>query len=197
MSNEVATEGEGVSLPNLDETIPSTGDDVWDGNRWTEANTGDPLAVSLSLGSKGELALSKRVPELDGLITRSGDDLTVVEGECDGKDVLLVTHETTCGLSGADLPETERSIPRSRECELSIGGDDHVGNEVVVSAEGTAGISCSVVLGLFGGTGLFGEVPYEDGLVTGGGEDEVWVFLGGGDGGYPVIVAGKGSAESK
>ena len=67
---------------------------------------------------------------------------------------------------------------------------------MVVSTEGTEGISTGVFLGVCH-LGSSSEGPYHYGSVTGGGEDEVGVLLGGGDGGYPVIVAGKGSAESK
>ena len=47
-----------------------------------EANARNPLRVTL-LGD-GEFAVAKSVPELDGLVARSGDDLAVVGGERDG-----------------------------------------------------------------------------------------------------------------
>jgi glyceraldehyde 3-phosphate dehydrogenase len=43
----------------------------------------------------------------------TGADLTVVYGEGNGKNILGVSNETTCGLSRIDLPKTKGSIPRS------------------------------------------------------------------------------------
>jgi len=197
VSDEVVAEfavGEG---PDFDQAIPSTGDDEWHLNRGGEANTGDPFIMTVIVGSSGingVLAFTEGIPELDGLISRSGDDLTVVDGEGDTEYILGVTYETTCGLTGVDFPKTEGSIPTSGECELSIGGDDNVGYEVVVSTEGAVGVSVLVGLNVFGVGGLVGEVPHEDGLIAGGGEDDVGVFGGGGDGGDPVAVPFERSA---
>ena len=165
MSNQVVAElavGEG---PDLDQTIPSTGDNEWHLDGGGEADTGDPLIVTVvvsSSGVNGVLAFTEGVPELDGLISGSGDDLTVVNGEGNTEDILGVPYETTGGLSGVDFPETEGSVPTSRECELSIGGDDNVGDKVIVSTEGTVGVSVLVRLNVFGVGGLVGEVPDED-----------------------------------
>ena len=49
----------------------------------------------------GVLALSKSVPQLDALVARSGDDLTVVSGEGHGEHILGVRSETTGGLTTA------------------------------------------------------------------------------------------------
>jgi len=149
--------------------------------------------VTLGIGSNGVLALSKGVPKLNALVTRSTDDLTVVDTEGNTQDILGVADETTGGASGVDLPETEGSVPGSREGELSITGDDNVADEVAVSTEGTLGISVGVVVS---GSGV-GEAPDQDGFVTGGGEDEVGVLGGGGDGGHPVGVALEAAAEGK
>mmetsp|Transcript_2995 Transcript_2995/g.5593 ORF Transcript_2995/g.5593 Transcript_2995/m.5593 type:complete len:175 (-) Transcript_2995:106-630(-) len=153
--------------------------------------------MSLTIRSRinGELALCKSIPKLDGLITRSRYNLTIVHRKCYRQNILGVSYKTTSGLSRVDLPKTKSSVPRSRETELSIGGDYNVRDEVVVSTEGAEGVSIGVVFGVVGDGGLTGEVPYHDGFVAGGGEEEVGVFGGGGDGGDPIAVSLEGSAE--
>ena len=157
MSDEVGAElavGEG---PDLDQTVPSGGDDDRDGLGRGKADAGDPLGVSL-LGD-GVLALSKGVPELDGLVTGSRDNLPVVSGEGNGEDVLGVTDETTGGASGVDLPKTEGSVPGSREGKLSIGGDDNIRDKVRVSPKC---LPHETVVTLLAGKG-----PDKAGLITG------------------------------
>jgi len=197
VSDKVVTEGKGVTHPNLDETIPSTGDNKWYLNRRAESYAGNPLGVTLSLSTEGELALSKGVPELDGLISGSRDDLTVVKGEGNRKNILLVTDKSSGGLSRTDLPKSQGSIPRSRKSKLSIGGDNNIGDEVVVSTKSTTGVSSGVVLSILSGMRFSSKVPYEDGLITGGGENNVLVLRGGGDGGYPVSMSFECSAKRK
>lgn len=59
-----------------------------------------------------ELALAERVPELDGAVTRTRHDLTVVSRERDGEDVRGVTNESAGGQAGVEVPETEGLVPR-------------------------------------------------------------------------------------
>lgn len=143
----------------------------------------------MALVLHGELALTKGVPELDGLVTGAGDDLAVVRGEGNGEDVLLVAHEAAGGLAGSNLPEAEGAIPRARECELAVGGDDDAGHEVVVATEG-AHREAVVLLGALDG-------PHHDSLVTGRGKDLVVVLRRGCDGSHPVGVTRQFAAESE
>jgi hypothetical protein len=76
---------------------------------------------------------------------------------------------------------------------LSVTGDNNITNKVGVSTEGTLGITVGIILS---GVGV-GEAPNEDGLVTGGGEDEVGVLGGGGDGCDPIAVAAEGSSKAE
>ena len=77
----------------------------------------------MALLGDGVLAVTKRVPELDGLVARTRDDLAVVGGERDGEDVVGVADEPAGGGAGGELPETEGLIPRSGEGIGAIGGD--------------------------------------------------------------------------
>lgn len=132
-----------------------------------------------------ELALAEGVPELDGAVTRTGDDLAVVGGEGDGENVGGVADEAASGGAGVQVPETEGLVPRGGESELAVGGDDNVGDEVVVAVEDSLGVT---VVGV-----ITAELPDDDGAVTRSGEEEVGVLLRGGDSGDPALVAGEGA----
>ena len=59
----------------------------------------------------GELAVTKGVPELDGLVARSGNDLPVVGGERDTEDIAGVADESPGGDTSGKLPEAEGLVP--------------------------------------------------------------------------------------
>jgi len=88
MSNKIISELAISQGPNLDKAIPSTGNN--EGNRLAraESNAGNPFRVTLGISTNGVLALSKSVPKLDGLITGSTDNLTVIHAEGNRKDIL-------------------------------------------------------------------------------------------------------------
>jgi len=90
------------------------------------------------------LALSESVPQLDGLVTRTRDDLTVVCREGNAQNILGVTMEAASGGSAGDVPKTERSVPSTRQGKLTIRGDGHILNEVTVASQ-TAFRGCPVV----------------------------------------------------
>jgi hypothetical protein len=87
-----------------------------------ESNARDPVAVSLL--SDGELAVSESVPQLDGSVARSRNDLSVVGREGNGEDIVGVANESTGGGTGSKLPETESLVPGSREGVCTVRGDD-------------------------------------------------------------------------
>lgn len=102
----------------LDELVPAGGDNDWVLRVGREADTRDPLLVALV--GDGELAVAQGVPQLDGPITRAGDDLAVVGREGDGKNVVSVADETTGGGASCELPETEGLVPRSRKSVRAV-----------------------------------------------------------------------------
>ena len=65
----------------------------------------------MALVGDGELAVSQRVPQLDGPIARPRDDLTVIGGEGNGEDVVGVADESAGGGTGRQLPEAESLVP--------------------------------------------------------------------------------------
>lgn len=187
VSSEVGAELAVGQVPDLDLLVPATGDNQRIGGVGGETNTADPFGVTLVFD--GVLALTEGVPETDGLVARSRDDLSVVSGESNAQNVLGVSDESLGGGSRVEVPETEGVIPRSRESELSIRGDDNVLDEVGVSVEGAARNTEVRVLS--------GQGPDDDGLISGGRQDHVRALGSGGDGSDPSSVTLEDTSELK
>ena len=105
----------------LDKLVPTSGDDDGVLGVGAEANAGHPLGVAL-LGD-GELAVTEGVPELDGAVTGSGDNLAVVGGERNGENVVGVADKSAGGVTGGQLPQTERLVPGGGQSVGTVGGD--------------------------------------------------------------------------
>ncbi len=75
----------------------------------------------MSLVGDGELAVTEGVPELDGTVARSRDDLTVVSGEGDGEDIVGVADECSGCCTSREFPETKGLVPGGREGVGTIG----------------------------------------------------------------------------
>lgn len=78
----------------------------------------------MSLVGDGELAVTEGVPELDGAIPGSRDNLAVVGGEGNGENVASVSNEAAGGETSRELPQAESLIPRSRQSVGTIRRDD-------------------------------------------------------------------------
>ena len=71
--------------------------------------------------SQVELAFSNRVPELDGLVHGTRDDLTIVGREGHRENRIVVADKATGGGARVQIPQTERLIPRGGQGELAVG----------------------------------------------------------------------------
>jgi hypothetical protein len=58
-----------------------------------------------------EFAIPEGIPELDCSITRARDNLAVICGEGDRKDIVGMADEAASCVTGSQFPETERLIP--------------------------------------------------------------------------------------
>lgn len=182
---------ESVFFTDLDELVPAGGDNDRVLGVGAETDARSPLGVAL-LGD-GVLAVTESVPELDGSVARTGDDLAVVGREADGKDVVGVADESSSGGTAGELPETQSLVPRGRQSVGTVRGDNlvptisrvlnyicppkcyrvrrgtgrtyTVGDDVRVAVEGSLGVA---VLGL-----IASEVPDDQGLVSGGRQEHV------------------------
>ena len=105
----------------LDELVPARGDNDRVLGVRAEADARNPLGVALV--SNGVLAVAQGVPELNGPIARSGDDLTIVGREGDRKNVIGVADESPGGGACSELPQTKGLVPRGRQSVSTVGGD--------------------------------------------------------------------------
>lgn len=57
------------------------------------------------------LALAESIPELDRLVARAGDDLSVIRAEADGEDVGSMANEATGGDTSVEIPQAQGVVP--------------------------------------------------------------------------------------
>lgn len=151
------------AITHLDDLVPASRDDDRVGRVGAESHTGDPLGVAVLLDV--ELALSEGVPELDGAVSGSGDDLSVVSGEADGQNIRVVADESSSGGSGVEVPESKGLVPGRAQGELTVGGDDDIRDEVGVTLEDLLWVTVAALVA--------GELPDDERLVTGSGDEGV------------------------
>lgn len=104
----------------------------------------EPFTVAVLLDVV--LALSEGIPQLDRPIPGPAHDLPVVGAEADGEDIGGVAHEAAGGCAGVEVPEAEGVVPRRGKGELAVGGDDDVGDKVVVAVEDAFRVAEGVVV---------------------------------------------------
>ena len=107
---------------HLDELVPTSGDDDGVLGVGGEAHARDPLGVALV--GDGVLAVTEGVPQLDGAVAGSGNDLAVVGREGDGQNVVGVADEAAGGLTGGELPQTESLVPGGGKGVGTVGRND-------------------------------------------------------------------------
>lgn len=57
------------------------------------------------------LALAESIPELDRLVARAGDDLSIIRAEADREHVGSVANEATGGDTGVEIPQAQSVVP--------------------------------------------------------------------------------------
>jgi len=136
VANQIVSELAVGKIPDFDEFVPTSRDDHGVGSIRRESNTADPFSVAVLVD--GVFAFSEGIPELDGFVSRTRDDLSVISRESNAQDVLRVANESSSGGSKIEIPESKSAVPRSRQSKLSIGRDNNVGDEVVVSSQSSS-----------------------------------------------------------
>lgn len=152
-----------VGGPDLQETIPADGGDVWVLGGWGISDFGNPVGVGLFL--EGEFAVTDGVPELDVTVRTTGQDLSVVWGESNGQDFLGVAKEESRALLCFDVPETDGLIPRGGQKEVVAFSKGQIGDEVAVASEHGKSLAVRVVFVSVSGSWV--EFPDQDGSVSG------------------------------
>lgn len=169
--DEAGVAAEGVEAaevsqrPDLDEVVPTAGDEDGVLGGGGEADAGNPVGVGFAIKSVDAFALD--VPDLELVIATTGEDVAVVGREGAGEDVLGVAEELAHESASLDVPEAERLVPRSGEGELGVVGEGNVGDEATVTFEAAVRDSG----GLFVTEALFGGDPGADGVIAGSGDD--------------------------
>lgn len=85
----------------------------------------------MSLLGDGELAVTESVPQLNCAVAGSGNNLSVIGREGNGKDVVVVSNKSAGGGTSGKLPKAESLVPGCGKSVSTIGGD-HL--EIKVSA---------------------------------------------------------------
>jgi len=155
MSDVVGLQPARRKLPDLDQLVPTAADNDRILGVWAESYTRDPVAVSLF--GDGKLAVTESVPELNGSIARSGDNLSVIGGEGDGENIVRVSNKSSGSGASRKLPEAESLVPGGRESIGSVRGDDAVRNDVRVAVKGPLWVAVRALVA--------GQVPDDQGLV--------------------------------
>lgn len=193
MSLEAVLNLEGLVVPDLKASIPSGGSEeaasevALGGVAAEEADVADPVGVALLV--LGESADTLDIPELDGLVGTSRQNLTVVAREAAAQHLLGVTNEPFSALSLSEIPESEGAIPTGRQQVVVVAGEADVADEVAVAGEALPGLG--KVLGVLA---LGVELPDNDGLVATAGDKDLSVLVlldgvAGGDGRNPTVMA--------
>lgn len=136
-----------------------------------------------------ELAVTKSVPQLDGLVTATRNDLTVVRAEAHAEHIAGVAHKAAGSQTSVEVPQTERLVPRSRQSELAVRRDHHVRHKVVVAVENLLRVTVVRLVAR--------KVPDNDSLVTRGSQQQVRVLLRRSDGSDPTLVARQATLVSE
>lgn len=179
VTHQVGSELAVGQIPDLDDLVPTSrhNQGLLGGGRETDAR--DPVVVLVFLN--GVFALTEGVPELDSLITSSGDDLSVISREANREDVTLVGDERSDGLALIEVPESQSLIPGSRQRVSAIGREDNIRDSTVMAAQRLTGITVSLT--------FRSQFPHDDLLVTRRSDDGVRVGEAGGDSSDTISVS--------
>lgn len=109
------------------------------------------------MGNKITLAFTTSVPDLDGLIARTGDDQTVIGREGGRQDVTGVADKVADSFTVLQVPETHGLVPRGSQGVLGILREGDVLDEVVVTLEGALGNTVAFT--------ITSQVPDDSGLI--------------------------------
>ena len=75
----------------------------------------------MTLVGNGKFAVAQCVPQLDRTVPRARDDLTVIGGEGDGKDIVGVTDEAAGRHAGSEFPQSKGLVPGGGEGVGTVG----------------------------------------------------------------------------
>jgi len=146
---------ESVVVPDFQSSIPSNWNNIrfellslvrrFDNRRVSNAR--NPISVIVLLWSK--LAISQSVPQLDFFTGASRDNLSVVRRESHWKNFFVIACKYPLAFAWANVPESERLIPRRWNYELVFLRNSQISDEVIVSSERFIGNSVEISVHFF------------------------------------------------
>merc|ERR1712223_402563 len=95
--------------------------------------------ASVALLLDSVFALGQGIPQLDGFISGSTDNLTIIGGEGHAQNIVAAIFKTPGGSAGRQIPQSQVLVPRSGQGEVSIRRQDNVWDEVSVSMKALLG----------------------------------------------------------
>jgi hypothetical protein len=107
-----------VLVPDLKESVPADGSEVFKFLRGGVSNPGDPVIVVVLVD--GVLADTLHIPEFNASFAASGEDHSVVGFEAAGEHFFGVAVEDVLGFSTLKVPESQSIIPRSGKSKLIL-----------------------------------------------------------------------------
>merc|ERR1739838_1008649 len=144
VSDVVGLEPTVGQVPDLDIFVPAARNNDWVLVVGGEPNARDPFSVSLLLD--GVFALSQSIPQLDGLVSRSTDNLPIIGRKSNAQNIVAVVFKTPCGTSSGQIPQSQVLVPRSGQGKVSIRREDNIRNKVSVSMETLLGDSIVLLI---------------------------------------------------
>ena len=92
-----------------------------------------PLSVTLLLNSV--FTLGQSVPQLDGLVPRSGDNLPIISGKGHAQNIMIMVLKPASRTSSRQVPQAQILVPRSGQGKVSVGGQNDIGDKVSMAVE--------------------------------------------------------------
>lgn len=140
----------------LNSLIPRSRDNSVGLVRWGESNSRNPVGV----GSQSLHTFTNGVPNLDGLVTRSRNNLSQVLGDGNRQHISSVAHESLGTFTRFQIPQSQGLIPRSRQSVSTVSRDGDILNNVRVASERFLWHTVLVVF-------TTGQFPGDQSLVSG------------------------------
>jgi len=199
VSNESVHQAHGLVIPDLDGSVPGGRHNDWGLDIVVESNAGNPVSMWVLVDS--EFTNTIDVPDLDALVDGAGDNLSVIWGESNGKNILGVANEGSVGGALLQVPESDGTIPGGGEAESAIGREVDIRDEVRVSLQDFSwDIPFLIVISI---RDVLLDVPDDEGVISGSGDEELSVLIGSDllfadlHAGNPTVVALEATSDAQ
>ena len=131
VAGEGVHEGHVEVVPDLDALIPGGGDNDGVLLSVVELDAGNGIGVLVLVD--GVSAVTLGVPHLDLVVETTGHELSIVSGDGDGEDILVVANELLDGLASGDVPEADGAVPGGGHDVTGVGSHADFTDEVGVT----------------------------------------------------------------